>query len=102
MGQEPSYSLKQAAKQYGFSFVALSRGAVYEAGKTYWCNYWSRWYQVTDVKYQKAGRNQELVSVTIRWQNGELATHRTPLHPEWDWELRWPQNRQPQFSIENR
>jgi len=97
MKQEPSYDLKKAAQKHGFTFIPLPPNAEYQKGRTYWCGYWSRWYQVINVNYQGAEKNRELVSVTIRWQDGTVGTHCTPLHPAWDWELQWPEDKPPRL-----
>lgn len=87
-----NWSLQKAMAKEGFSAVPLSPGAVYETGKSYWCSYWSRWYQVLGVRRDKG----KIVSVTVRWEDGEVGTHATPLRPVEDWEIIWP-DREPHF-----
>ena len=81
-----NWNLRNAMEKEGFSAVPLQPGAVYEAGKSYWCSYWSRWYQVLGIRWDK----REIASVTGKWQDGEIGTHATPLRPAEDWEIIWP------------
>lgn len=74
-----SYELDKLVRALEFVPYKLKRNANYEVGKTYWCSYWSKWYEVLAVN----GRE-----VTIKWQDGKIATHSTALDTRRDYELR--------------
>lgn len=87
--RKPSWDLNKAIESFGFKPIELSKDALYEAGKTYWCNYWSKWYKVIDVIYDRTYKYPSLRSVTIEWQDGKVASHCTSLDTQRDWELIW-------------
>lgn len=74
-----SYELDKLVRALEFVPYKLKRNANYEVGKIYWCSYWSKWYKVLAVN----GRD-----VTIKWQDGKIATHSTALDTQRDYELR--------------
>ncbi len=80
-----SWNLQRAIEKYGFHPVKLCVKSKYQKHHFYWCNYWSKWYQVLDVEYEWV----HLKYVTVKWHDGHIATHCTSLDHR-DWELIWP------------
>ena len=75
-----SYRLNQLISQ-GLvqSVLPLPKFPKYIVGKTYWCGYWQKYYTVLDSKYEKCGKYEHLISVTIKWEDGKVATLCTSL-----------------------
>ena len=84
-----SLELKKAIEKFGFKPIELEKNAIYEVNTTYWCNYWDKWYKDIDVKYECFKTHLYLKSVTIKWQDGKIATHCTNLDRSKDWKLLW-------------
>lgn len=80
-----SLKLQEAIERFNLIPKELPPDAQYVVGRTYWCNYWERWYRVLCVKF--SGKN--LDSVTVEWQDGSITTHCTNLRPGEDLELQW-------------
>ena len=80
------WKLKQEIEKEGFKPVQIAKDSKYEKGKRYWCGYWQEWYDVLAVEYDK-NYSWCLISVTVKWQDGETGTHCTQLDPRWDYEL---------------
>ena len=80
-------NLKRAMEKNGFTPVRLDAVALYEAGKTYWCGYWGKWYCVLRVVYDQYYSRLVLKSCTVLWEDGEITTHCTPLDPRVDYML---------------
>jgi hypothetical protein len=67
--------------------IALPQNPVYKKGKTYWCGYWQKYYTVLDVIYKTIGKREHLNQVTIQWEDGRIATHKTNLDTKHDYIL---------------
>lgn len=67
--------------------IALPKFPLYVVGKVYWCSYWQKYYAVMETNYEKHGRYQHLVSVTVQWEDGETGKHCTALDGLRDYEL---------------
>lgn len=79
------YELDNLVKTSNFVPYKVKRKSRYEVGKYYWCGYWKKYYKVLDVEYSTSGY---LLNVTVQWQDGRTSTHKTPLDPRYDYELR--------------
>ena len=85
MSKKYSWELKRAIKKHGFIPKELSADARYEAGKIYWNGYWQKYYEVIEVEY--SDNTNRLQFVTVRWEDGRVGQHCTPLDINRDWEL---------------
>jgi hypothetical protein len=80
-----SWNLKRAIEKHGYTPKELAPNARYEAGKTYWCGYWQKHYEVIEAEYDNnTGR---LKSVTVKWDDGKIGQHCTLLDTRRDWLL---------------
>lgn len=74
------FELGNLVKKRKFVPYGLPReNPVYEVGKIYWCGYWHQYYKVLSVE----DRN-----VVVRWNNGRITSHCTPIDGRYDYELR--------------
>lgn len=65
---------------------------LYIVGDYYWCGYWQKYYQVLHAHYEphrdeKCKLFHRMKSVTVKWQDGSVGTHRTSLDPMRDYRL---------------
>ena len=70
-----SLKLQKAIERFNLIPKELPPDAQYVVGRTYWCNYWERWYRGLCLRV--SGENLEYV--TVEWQEGTITTHGTNL-----------------------
>ena len=63
--------------------IELPQNPLYLKGETFWCGYWQKYYTVIDANYapylSKGKVRMHLNNVTIKWEDGKIATHCTTL-----------------------